>query len=68
MVGSDQMKHPIGIANALGVDRSLMIGDRQQTTAVDAGKAFALAHGREITMARMNEILGALLQTEGARQ
>ena len=57
MVGSDQMKHLVGIANALGVDRFLMIGDRQQITAVDAGKAFALAQAGGITMARMDENL-----------
>lgn len=57
MVGSDQMKHLVGIANALGVDRFLLIGDRQQITAVDAGKAFALAQAGGITMARMDENL-----------
>ncbi|MCH3755980.1 AAA family ATPase, partial [Campylobacter coli] len=44
-------------ANALGVDRFLMIGDRQQITAVDAGKAFALAQAGGITLARMDENL-----------
>ncbi|PWS21305.1 hypothetical protein DKP78_24290, partial [Enterococcus faecium] len=57
MVGSEQMKHLGGIANALGVDRFLMIGDRQQITAVDAGKAFALAQAGGITLARMDENL-----------
>ena len=57
MVGSEQMKHLTGIANALGVDRFLMIGDRQQITAVDAGKAFALAQAGGVTMARMDENL-----------
>lgn len=57
MVGSDQMKHLVGIANALGVDRLAMIGDRQQITAVDAGKAFAIAQEGGISMARMDENL-----------
>ena len=57
MVGSDQMKHLVGIANALGVDRLAMIGDRQQITAVDAGKAFAVAQEGGISMARMDENL-----------
>lgn len=57
MVGSDQMKHLVGIANALGVDRFLMVGDRQQIAAVDAGKAFSLAQAGGITMARMDENL-----------
>ena len=57
MVGSEQMKHLVGIANALGVDRFLMIGDRQQITAVDAGKAFAIAQAGGITLARMDENL-----------
>ena len=57
MVGSDQMKHLKGIANALGLDKFLEIGDRQQITAVDAGKAFALAQAGGITMARMDENL-----------
>ena len=57
MVGSDQMKHLVGIANALGVDRLALIGDRQQITAVDAGKAFAVAQEGGIRMARMDENL-----------
>ena len=57
MVGSDQMKHLVGIANALGVDRLAMVGDRQQITAVDAGKAFAIAQEGGIGMARMDENL-----------
>lgn len=57
MVGSDQMKHLVGIANALGVDRLALVGDRQQITAVDAGKAFAIAQEGGIGMARMDENL-----------
>ena len=57
MVGSDQMKHVVGIANALGVDRLALIGDRQQITAVDAGKAFAIAQEGGVSMARMDENL-----------
>lgn len=57
MVGNDQMLHLVGIANALGVSRFLMVGDRQQIAAVDAGKAFSVAQAGGITMARMDENL-----------
>lgn len=57
MVGSTPMRHLVGIANALGVDRLVMIGDRQQLSAIDAGKSFALAQAGGIAMERMDENL-----------
>ena len=61
MVGSDQMKHLVGISRTRSVSTGLLIlGDRQQITAIDAGKAFALvqaggishgAHGPEFASA-----------------
>ncbi|QNE07710.1 MobF family relaxase [Croceicoccus marinus] len=57
MVGSTPMRHLVGIANALGVDRLVMIGDRQQLSAIDAGKSFALAQEGGIALARMDENL-----------
>jgi len=51
------MRHLVGIANALGVDRLVMIGDRQQLSAIDAGKSFALAQAGGIAMERMDENL-----------
>ena len=57
LVGSEPMKHLVGIANALGVDRLVMVGDRQQLSSIDAGKAFALAQAGGIKMARMDENL-----------
>ena len=57
MIGSTPMRHLVGIANALGVDRLVMIGDRQQLSAVDAGKSFALAQEGGIALARMDENL-----------
>lgn len=57
MVGSEPMKHVVGIANALGVEKLIMIGDRQQLSSIDAGKAFAMAQADGITMVRMDENL-----------
>ena len=57
MVASEPMRHLVGIANALGVDRLVMIGDRQQLASIDAGKSFALAQAGGVGMARMDENL-----------
>lgn len=57
MVGSEPMKHLVGIANALGVEKLIMIGDRQQLSSIDAGKAFAMAQADGIAMVRMDENL-----------
>ncbi len=57
IVGSEPMKHLVGIANALGVEKLIMIGDRQQLSSIDAGKAFAMAQADGIAMVRMDESL-----------
>ena len=57
MVGSEPMRHLVGIANELGVDKLIMIGDRQQLSSIDAGKAFAMAQADGISLARMDENL-----------
>ena len=57
MVASEPMRHLVGIANALGVDRLVMVGDRQQLSSIDAGKSFALAQAGGVGMARMDENL-----------
>lgn len=57
MVGSEPMKHLVGIANALGVEKLIMIGDRRQLSSIDAGKAFAMAQADGIAMVRMDENL-----------
>lgn len=57
MVGSEPMKHLVGIANALGVEKLIMIGDRKQLSSIDAGKAFAMAQADGIAMVRMDENL-----------
>jgi len=57
MVGSEPMKHLVGIANALGVEKLIMIGDRQQLSSIDMGKAFAMAQAGGIAMVRMDENL-----------
>ena len=57
MVANEPMLHLVRIANALGVDRLAMIGDRQQLSAIDAGKGFALVQDNGIATARMDENL-----------
>ncbi|MGB3472116.1 MAG: MobF family relaxase [Erythrobacter sp.] len=57
MVGSEPMKHLVGIANALGVEKLILIGDRQQLSSIDMGKAFAMAQAGGIAMVRMDENL-----------
>src|SRR3546814_10411177 len=43
-----------GIAEALGVDKLVLVGDRQQLSSIDAGKAFAMIQAGGGTMARMD--------------
>jgi ATP-dependent exoDNAse (exonuclease V) alpha subunit len=57
MVATEPMLHLVGIANALGVDRLVLVGDRRQLSAIDAGKAFALAQAGGVALARMDENL-----------
>lgn len=53
MVSSRDMLKLHGIAEALGVDKLVLVGDRQQLSSIDAGKAFAMIQAGGGTMARM---------------
>ena len=55
MVSSDDMLTLHQIAAALGVDKLVLVGDRQQLSSIDAGKSFALIQAGGGTMARMDE-------------
>lgn len=57
MVSSEQTLKLEQIANILGVEKLALIGDRQQISSIDAGKAFALVQAAGVTMARMDENL-----------
>ncbi len=54
LVANKQMNYLVGIANRLGVDRLVMIGDRAQLQPIDAGKAFSLLQSHRPAMARMD--------------
>ncbi|MGE6016137.1 AAA family ATPase, partial [Klebsiella pneumoniae] len=43
------------ITAALGVDKLVLVGDRQQLSSIDAGKAFAMIQAGGGTMARMDQ-------------
>lgn len=55
LVANKPMLDLATIANNLGVDRLVMIGDRQQLQPIDAGKAFSLIQSHEPSMARLEE-------------
>ena len=55
MVSADDMLKLLTIAEALGVDRTGQIGDRQQLSSINWGKAFAEAQAAGAPMARMDE-------------
>jgi ATP-dependent exoDNAse (exonuclease V) alpha subunit len=55
MVSSDDMLKLHRIAQALGVDKLVLVGDRQQLSSIDAGKSFAMIQAAGGTMARMDE-------------
>ena len=55
MVSSDDMMRLHAIAQALDVDKLALVGDRQQLSSIDAGKAFAMIQAGGGTMARMDE-------------
>ena len=57
MVANEPMRHVVGIANALGVEKLLLVGDRQQIQPIDAGKAFSLIQSSDVALARMDENL-----------
>lgn len=54
MVSSSDMLKLHGIAEALNVDKLVLVGDRQQLSSIDAGKAFAMIQAGGGTMARMD--------------
>ncbi len=45
------------IADALGVEKLVLVGDRQQLSSIEAGKSFAMIQAGGGTMARMDENL-----------
>jgi conjugative relaxase-like TrwC/TraI family protein len=53
LVANKPMNDLVTIANRLGLDRLLMIGDRAQLQPIDAGKAFTLVQSHNPAMARM---------------
>ena len=55
MVSSDDMLKLHQITVALGVDKLVLVGDRQQLSSIDAGKSFALIQAGGGTTARMDE-------------
>lgn len=55
MVSSADMLKLHRISEALGVDKLVLVGDRQQLSSIDAGKAFAMIQAAGVTMARMDQ-------------
>ncbi|MEP9404411.1 MobF family relaxase [Sphingomonas sp. VNH70] len=55
MVSSNDMLKLIRVAEVLGIERVGLVGDRQQLSSIDAGKAFAMAQAGGIATARMDE-------------
>ena len=63
MVSSDDMLKLLTIVEALGIEKVAMIGDRQQLSSIDAGKAFSLAQAGGVPMARMDENIRQRIDT-----
>lgn len=57
MVSSGDMLKLHDIADALGVEKLVLVGDRQQLSSIEAGKSFAMIQASGGTMARMDENL-----------
>ncbi|AIT82527.1 MobF family relaxase [Novosphingobium lubricantis] len=55
MVSSNDMLKLHLITAALGVDKLVLVGDRQQLSSIDAGKAFAMIQAGGGTTARMDQ-------------
>ena len=55
MVSANEMLKLHQITAALGVDKLVLVGDRQQLSSIDAGKAFAMIQAGGGTMARMDQ-------------
>lgn len=54
LVANKPMNDLVAIANRLGVDRLVMIGDRAQLQPIDAGKAFTLIQQHRPAMAQLD--------------
>lgn len=54
LVANKQMNDLVTIANRLGLDRLVMIGDRAQLQPIDAGKAFTLIQQHRPAMAQLD--------------
>jgi conjugative relaxase-like TrwC/TraI family protein len=54
MVSSNDMLKLHQISAALGLDKLVLVGDRQQLSSIDAGKAFAMIQAGGGTVARMD--------------
>ena len=57
MVSTDQMRELMRIADGLGVARLVLVGDRSQLRAVEAGQPFRQLQEAGMTTARMEDIL-----------
>ena len=57
MVSTDQMRQLMRIADGLGVARLVLVGDRSQLRAVEAGQPFRQLQDAGMTTARMDDIL-----------
>ncbi|MEO0030520.1 MAG: hypothetical protein RIS94_278 [Pseudomonadota bacterium] len=55
LVSTEAMNQLVVIANRMGVERLVMIGDRKQLQPIDAGKAFSLVQSHEPAMAHLEE-------------
>ncbi|BBF72546.1 conjugative relaxase [Sphingobium indicum] len=55
MVSSNDMLTLHAIVETLGVDKLVLVGDRQQLSSIDAGKSFAMIQAAGGTLARMDE-------------
>lgn len=57
MVSNEQMLDVARIAEKIGVEKLVLVGDRQQLQAIDAGKSFSLVQAGGISTSRMEENL-----------
>ncbi len=57
MVSTDQMRELMRVADGLGVARLVLVGDRSQLRAVEAGQPFRQLQDAGMTTARMDDIL-----------
>lgn len=55
MASSNDMLKLHEIVDALGIDKLALVGDREQLSSIDAGKAFAMIQAGGGTMARMDQ-------------